>query len=77
MDPEELTYYSNKAAVYFEMKDFDKCIEACDQGVETTKGKNYDFVKLSKALARKANALLQQKKYQESIDCYQSALLEN
>jgi len=57
MDP-DLTYYSNKAAVYFEMKDYDACIDACDQGIETTKGTNYDFVKLSKAIARKANALL-------------------
>ena len=76
MDP-DLTYFSNKAAVYFEMKDYDKCIEACDEGIETTKGTNYDFVKLSKAIARKANALLQQKKYDESIDQYQKALLEN
>lgn len=76
MDP-DLTYFSNKAAVYFEMKDYDKCIEACDEGIETTKGQNYDFVKLSKAIARKANALLQQGKHDESIDCYQKALLEN
>ena len=57
-DPAELTYYSNKAAVYFEMKKYDECIEACDQGAEVTKGTNYDFVKLTKAIARKANALL-------------------
>ena len=76
MDP-DLTYYSNKAAVYFEMKDYDGCIDACDQGIETTKGTNYDFVKLSKAIARKANALLQQKKFDECIEQYQKALLEN
>jgi len=29
-DPQEITFYSNKAAVYFEMKKFDDCIEACD-----------------------------------------------
>lgn len=33
--PEELVFYSNKAAVYFEMKDFDKCIEACDNAIGT------------------------------------------
>jgi stress-induced-phosphoprotein 1 len=77
MVPAELTYYTNKAAVYFEMKAYDDCIEACNQGIEVTKGTSYDYVKLSKAIARKANALLQQKKYQESIDTYQTALLEN
>ena len=25
-DPEEITFHTNKAAVYFEMKDYDKCI---------------------------------------------------
>lgn len=57
--PEEMVFYSNKAAVFFEMKDYDKCIAACDEAIETTKGGGqYDYVKLSKALARKANALL-------------------
>lgn len=75
--PEEMVYYTNKAAVYFEMKDYDKCIGACDDAIETTKGGPYDYVKLSKAMARKGNALLQLKKYDESISIYQSALLEN
>lgn len=30
LDPRELTYYTNKAAVYFEMKEYVKCIECCD-----------------------------------------------
>lgn len=76
-DPEEITYYSNKAAVYFEMKDFDKCIEQCDKALETVKAGNYDYVKVAKAMARKANALLQQNKVDESIELYQKALLEN
>ena len=73
-----MVFYSNKAAVYFEMKDFDNCIAACDEAIETTKGGGqYDYVKLSKAMARKANALLSQLKFDESISLYQSALLEN
>jgi hypothetical protein len=55
-----MVFYSNKAAVYFEMKDYDKCIGACDDAIETTKsGGQYDYIKLSKAMARKGNALLQ------------------
>ena len=76
-NPDEITYYTNKAAVYFEMKKYDECIEQCDQGIEAIKGKAYDYTKLAKALARKGNALLQQKKYDESIATYQSALLED
>ena len=76
-DPEEITYYSNKAAVYFEMKEYEQCIEQCDKAKEQTIGKAYDYVKLAKAMARKGNALLQLEKYDESIDTYQKALLED
>ena len=75
--PEEITYYSNKAAVYFEMKDFDKCIEACNDAIEQSSKGSYDYVKLGKAMSRKANALLQKGMFDESIEVYNKALLEN
>ena len=34
LDENELTYYTNKAAVYFEMKQFQKAIEECDKAIE-------------------------------------------
>ena len=76
-NPDEITYYTNKAAVYFEMKNFEECIKWCDNGIEAIQGKAYDYVKLAKALARKANAQLQLKLYDESIATYQKALLED
>jgi len=36
-DPEDLTCYSNKAAVNFEMNDYDKCVEAWYEGIIATK----------------------------------------
>jgi stress-induced-phosphoprotein 1 len=59
------------------MKDFDKCIEICDQAIEISKGGNYDYVKLGKAIARKAAARLAQGHYDEAIDLYKQSLLEN
>ena len=32
--PDELTYYSNKAAVFFEMKEYAICVEECDLAIE-------------------------------------------
>ena len=58
LNPEEVLFLNNKATVFFEMKDFDKCIEICDQAIEISKGSNYDYVKLGKAIARKASAKL-------------------
>lgn len=52
----EVNFHNNKAAVYFEMKDFESCIAACDDAIKLSRGGYYDYVKLGKALARKANA---------------------
>lgn len=30
LDPNEILYMTNQAAVYYEMKEYDKCIEVCD-----------------------------------------------
>lgn len=59
------------------MKEYQNCIEACDAGIETTKGKAYDYVKLGKAMARKANAFLQLGDFDTAIQVYQAALLED
>jgi stress-induced-phosphoprotein 1 len=75
--PEELTYYTNKAAVFFEMKDYDTVIQLCDQAVEISQQGYYDFKKLGKTYARKANALFKQNKFDDSIACYKKAMMEH
>ena len=37
MNPKEMTFYSNLAAVYMEMKEFDSAIEQCDKVIEMSK----------------------------------------
>lgn len=59
------------------MKRFEDCIKACDDGMEAVKGKSYDYTKLAKAMARKANALFKLGRLDESIEQYQNALLEH
>lgn len=46
-------------AVYFEMKEYTKCIEQCEIAVSHSKGENYDGHKMCKALGRKALAMAQ------------------
>jgi len=58
LEPNELSYYTNKAAVYFEKKEYDKCIEECDKAIKKSSEGHYDYIKLARALARKANATL-------------------
>merc|ERR1719188_566167 len=71
-----MTFYSNLAAVYMEMKEFDSAIEQCDKVIEMSKQGGYDFQKLGKAMARKAAALFQKGQLDESIEQYRTALLE-
>jgi stress-induced-phosphoprotein 1 len=77
LDQNEVLFYNNKATVFYEMKDFDKCIEISDKAIELSKGGNYDYVKLGKALARKAAARLAQGHFDDAIDLYKQSLLEN
>ena len=77
MDPKEFTFYTNLAAVHFEKKEFDTVIELCDKVIEMAKEGGYDYVKLGKAMARKANALFMKGLFEESIAQYKTALLEH
>lgn len=71
-----MTFYTNKAAVYFEMKDYENCIAECDKAIQKSKEGYYDFDKLGKALARKGNAKLQQSLFDEAIELFNQSLLE-
>jgi stress-induced-phosphoprotein 1 len=77
LNPHEVNYRNNKAAVYFEMKEYEKCIEECDAGIKISQGGYYDYVKLGKSLSRKALALHHLGRMDESIEYYNKALLEN
>jgi stress-induced-phosphoprotein 1 len=70
MNPDEVIYWSNIGACHIEMKQFEKAVEACDQGIASTKGKNYDFVKLAKVMARKASALDKMGNPEEALKVY-------
>lgn len=71
-----MTFYTNLAAVYVEMKEYDKAIAECDKVMEMAKEGGYDYAKLGKAMARKASALFHKDMLEESIEVYKAALLE-
>jgi len=77
MNPDEVLFYSNIAACHIETKDFDAAIKSCDEGIASTKGKQYDYAKLAKVMGRKASALEKKGEFVEALKVYQAALLEN
>ena len=47
-----------RAAVFFEEKKYEQCIEDCDKAVEHGREVRADFKLVAKAMARKGNALV-------------------
>ncbi|KAK7582486.1 hypothetical protein V9T40_013931 [Parthenolecanium corni] len=56
LDPKNMSYYTNIAAVYFEQKEYHKCIEQCEKAIEVGRENRADFKLISKAFARIGNA---------------------
>jgi len=59
LDNQEITYYTNLGAVYFEQKEYNKCIDTCKEGVEIGRSNRADFKLVAKSLSRIANAYKQ------------------
>lgn len=71
LDPIEITYYLNIAAVYFEQKEYEKCIEQCEKAIDLGRENRADFKLIAKAFTRighsykKLNNLKQAKVFYE------------
>ena len=58
LDPTDITFRNNKAAVYFEQKDYDKCIEVSEEAITIGRENRADYTLIAKALARAGKAYL-------------------
>ncbi|KAG8223594.1 hypothetical protein J437_LFUL004115 [Ladona fulva] len=56
LNPNDITFYNNIAAVYFEKKDYKKCIETCEKAIEVGRENRADFKLIAKAFTRIGNA---------------------
>lgn len=76
LDATNMTYYLNKAAVYFEMADFEKCIEFAHKSVDVGRENRADFKQIAKGYARVGNAYFKQKQYADAIKFFNQSLSE-
>ena len=77
IDPEEITYLLNEAAVYFEQNDMDKCIATCEKAKEKGREVQAPFSVIAKAFARMGNAYSKKGDLQAAKDAYESSLMEH
>lgn len=77
LDPTDITFYNNLAAVYFEQKEYDRCIQECEKGIEIGRENRADFKMIAKSLMRIGNAYKKKKEYQQARTYYEKSMSEN
>ncbi|KAJ9706818.1 hypothetical protein PVL29_002006 [Vitis rotundifolia] len=81
LDDEDISFITNRAAVYLEMGQYEECIKDCDKAVERGRELRSDFKMIARALTRKGSALVKMAKcskdYEPAIETFQKALTEH
>ncbi|CAA0842292.1 Hsp70-Hsp90 organizing protein 3 [Striga hermonthica] len=81
LDDEDISFITNRAAVYLEMGKYEDCIKDCDKAVERGRELRADFKMIARALTRKGSALVKMAKcskdYEPAIETFQKALTEH
>ncbi|CRH03809.1 Hsp70/Hsp90 organizing protein, putative [Plasmodium relictum] len=77
VNPNDIMYYYNKAAVYIEMKNYEKSIETCLYAIENRYNFKADFNQVAKLYNRLAICYVNMKNYDKAIEAYQKSLVED
>lgn len=76
-DPIDITFYNNIAAVHFEQKNYEMCIETCEKGIEIGRENRADYKLIAKALSRIGNSYKKLEKYHQAKTYYEKAMSEH
>ncbi|KAI5064201.1 hypothetical protein GOP47_0020871 [Adiantum capillus-veneris] len=81
LDDEDISYITNRAAVYLEMGKYVECVDDCDKAVERGRELHADYKMVAKALTRKGTACMKMAKcakdYDVAIEAFNKALTEH
>lgn len=76
-DPTDITFHNNIAAVYFEQKEFQKCIVECEKAVEVGRENRADYKLIAKAFTRIGNAYRKMEDYKSAKTYFEKSLSEH
>eukprot|EP00359_Climacostomum_virens_P001814 CAMPEP_0204898744 /NCGR_PEP_ID=MMETSP1397-20131031/1460_1 /ASSEMBLY_ACC=CAM_ASM_000891 /TAXON_ID=49980 /ORGANISM="Climacostomum Climacostomum virens, Strain Stock W-24" /LENGTH=562 /DNA_ID=CAMNT_0052066629 /DNA_START=6 /DNA_END=1694 /DNA_ORIENTATION=+ len=76
LNPDELTYYTNKASVYLETGDYQKGLEVCETAIEKGRSLHASLEKIARAFERKAHIYEKMGQTDEAIAQARLSLME-
>jgi len=77
LDPINITYFTNKAAVYFEQNEMEKCIQICENAIEIGRENKADYKLIAKAYLRIGNSYYKLKDLKKAVKYYDHSLSEH
>jgi len=78
LNPDEMSFLTNRSAVKFEINDLDGAIADCEEVIKQNKerGLHTDFKIIARAYARIGNAFAKKAELSNAIEAYEKSLLE-
>jgi len=77
LEPTNITFLNNRAAVHLMMKNYDKCIQDCKDAIKIGRENKADFELIAKTFDRMGNCYQKQKMWSEAMKCWEDANMEN
>ncbi|XP_043474728.1 stress-induced-phosphoprotein 1 [Leptopilina heterotoma] len=77
LDPTDITFQLNIAAVYFEQKEYQKCIEQCEQAIEIGRENRADFKLIAKAFTRIGHSYKKINQWKQAKINYEKSMSEH
>lgn len=76
-DSTDITFYTNMAAVYFEQKEYEKCIKECERAIEIGRENRADFKLIAKAFTRIGNAYKKMEQWKLAKTYFEKSMSEH
>ncbi|KAM3963650.1 stress-induced phosphoprotein 1 [Aphomia sociella] len=76
-DPTDITFYTNIAAVYFEQKEYEKCIKECEKAIDIGRENRADFKLIAKAFTRIGNAYKKMEQWKLAKTYFEKSMSEH